>query len=129
MILSNQIISKLYPIRPPVEEDARLAGIEHSIRTLGLIVPLVITLDRKIIDGNRRWYVLQKIYGPGWRVKTIMCDVPEDRIWTVHTAINACPIVPVDPAKSMITAASETVKWQILSQLDFAVSVQTNRRR
>ena len=128
MILTNHTISKLNPIRPPVEEDARLAGIEHSIRTLGFIVPLIITMDKWIIDGNRRWYVLQKIYGPRWQVKTIMCDVPEEIIWTVYTAINACPIVPVDPAKCMITAASETVKWQILSQLDFAVSVQTKRR-
>ena len=128
MILSSPSIAKLYPIKPPVEEEARLAGIEHSIRTLGLIVPLIINEDRKIIDGNRRWYVLRKMYGNNWQVKAIMCDVPEEKVWTVHTAINACPLVPIDPAKCMITAASETVKWQILSQLDFAVSMQTNRR-
>ncbi len=129
MTLNNHPISKLCPIKPIIDEDARLEGIEHSIRTLGLLVPLIITMDRKIIDGNRRWYVLMKMYGYEWSVKTITLDVSEEKVWPVHMALNAWPMTPVDPARNMITAASETVKWQILSQLDYKVTVNAKKCR
>jgi len=80
MIYRKYPLSELHPIKPVVEDEWRLTEIERSVRIFGFFVPLIITSDKKIIDGNKRWYALFKKYGYTWRVATVACDIPEEKI-------------------------------------------------
>ena len=121
---SSYPLSELVPLKPVVQEDMIYGGILHSLETFGLVSPLIITQDKKIIDGNKRWHVLQKKYGYEWHVETFMCRIPEENIWPAHMVLNAYPIKPADPAKEILRTVSESIKWQILSHLELPVSMQ-----
>ncbi len=129
MIYRKYPLSELHPIRPVVEDEWRLTDIERSVRVFGFFVPLIITSDKKIIDGNKRWYALFKKYGYTWRVATVSCDIPEEKIWSAHIVINASRIVSIDPAEQLLKVTSETMRWRILSQLQFSVPVEPQEKK
>ncbi len=118
-------LSELAPIKPVVPEDMIYGSIVHSLETYGLISPLIITQDKKIVDGNKRWHILLQKHSYDWRVDTFMCRLPDDKIWTAHMVLNSYAMLPADPAKEILRTVSESMKWEILSQLKLPVSIQT----
>ncbi len=124
MICHKYPLSELQPIKTVFENELPLAGIEHSVREFGFCAPLVITPGKKIVDGNSRWHVLTRIYGPKWFVPTISCDIPENRIWQAHMLINNPAVIPAYPVENLLKTVSETMKWRLLSKLPLSVVME-----
>lgn len=63
-----------------IEDDAQMAALVESIQKRGLEEPLVLTADRYILSGHRRFHAI-KTYSPGWfRAKgnCIPCRIRQD---------------------------------------------------
>ena len=125
MVFQKYSLSELHPIKAVIENELLLAGIEHSVKKFGFCVPLVITPDKKIVDGNSRWHVLTRIFDPKWSVLVVLLDIPESKIWQVHTLLNSPAVIPSDPVENLIKTASQTMKWKMLSKLNLSVTMGT----
>jgi len=63
-----------------IEDDAQMAALVESIQKRGLEEPLLLTADRYILSGHRRFYAI-KTYSPGWfraRGNCIPCRIRQD---------------------------------------------------
>jgi len=65
------------PERPP--EDETYQKLKASVAARGVKVPLLVTEDGTIVDGKRRYWILEELMAEGVEVKYVPCVVLEDR--------------------------------------------------
>lgn len=128
MIHSRCPLSELKPIKPVVKNDIRLGSIEYSVKTFGVIAPIIIAKDKKILDGNKRWHVLRKMHGYDWHVDTVICEISPDSIWAAHLILNTFPLIPAEPARNLLDTIADSLKWRLLSELKFSATMMPEKK-
>jgi len=64
------------PERPPADET--YLKLKESIRVRGIRVPFLVLEDGTIVDGKRRYWILEELAAEGVQVKFIPCVVLEE---------------------------------------------------
>ena len=64
------------PERPPADET--YLKLKASVRRSGVQIPLLVREDGTIVDGKRRYWILEELEAEGVQVKFVPCVVLED---------------------------------------------------
>ena len=66
------------PVNSEIYRESDVLDLVNSISEVGLLQPLVVTTDRTIISGHRRFSAIRSL---GWEeVECEVKDIPEDQI-------------------------------------------------
>lgn len=91
MIIKELKISNLVPLKPFAEKDPQIQIMCDRVEQFGLLKPLLVNnlSENIILDGNKLYVALLKLYGPTKTVPVLSLDVAEKDIWTIHTILNS----------------------------------------
>jgi len=91
MIIEELKISNLVPLKPFAENDPQIQIMCDRVERFGLLKPFLVNnlSENIILDGNKLYMALLKLYGPTKTVPVLSLDVAEKDTWAVHTILNS----------------------------------------